>query len=60
MGPSDRGGTPLSFADWEQARLFWRKLRPAVPEEAIESRLVHALRKDNGSGRHREAETDRD
>lgn len=36
--------TPLSFETWDEARAFWRSIRPNVTEEAIESRVVNSLR----------------
>ena len=40
--------TPLSFANWDEARAFWRKLRPTVAEDAIDSRVRHSMREDGG------------
>ncbi|WP_295473352.1 alpha/beta hydrolase [uncultured Pseudomonas sp.] len=36
--------TPLVFADWNAAREFWRRARPGLTEEGIESRLAHSMR----------------
>ena len=41
-------GTPDSFADWASARAFWRSIRPDVTAAAIDSRVEHSLREENG------------
>jgi len=40
--------TPDSFADWSTARAFWRSIRPRVTAAAIDSRVEHSLREENG------------
>jgi pimeloyl-ACP methyl ester carboxylesterase len=37
---------PTRFADWSEARLYWRKLRPNVGDAAIEERLWESMRAD--------------
>ena len=36
--------TPMSFSTWEEARAFWRSIRPNVTEEALSSRVENSLR----------------
>lgn len=41
---------PTRFADWPEARSYWRRLRPNVSDSAIEERLFESMRADpNGS-----------
>lgn len=41
---------PTRFADWGEARAYWRKLRPNVGDAAIEERLWESMRRqDDGS-----------
>lgn len=35
--------TPLSFNLWDEAAAFWKKLRPLIDEQGIQSRLQHTL-----------------
>ena len=35
--------TPLSFNSWDEAAAFWKKLRPLIDEQGIQSRLQHTL-----------------
>lgn len=35
--------TPLSFDDWQDAAIFWKKLRPLINEDGIQSRLKNTL-----------------
>lgn len=35
---------PVRFADWAEARAYWRRLRPTVSEAAIEERLFESMR----------------
>ncbi|WP_246465399.1 alpha/beta fold hydrolase [Novosphingobium jiangmenense] len=37
---------PTRFADWVEARAYWRKLRPNVSDAAIEERLWESMRAD--------------
>jgi esterase len=41
--------TPTVFADWAQARAFWRLIRPNVTEAAIESRVANSMREEGGT-----------
>ncbi|MBE0628940.1 MAG: alpha/beta fold hydrolase, partial [Burkholderia vietnamiensis] len=38
--------TPDGFATWADARAFWRRQRPNLPEAALDSRVAHSLRED--------------
>lgn len=38
---------PTRFADWGEARSYWRKLRPNVGDAAIEERLWESMRADS-------------
>lgn len=38
--------TPDGFASWDDARAFWRRQRPTIPEAALDSRVAHSLRED--------------
>ena len=40
--------TPLSFASWDEATVFWQKLRPLIDEQGIQSRLQHTLVEKDG------------
>jgi len=42
--------TPASFADWAEAKAFWRRQRPLISEEALLSRLQHSLKEGEGGG----------
>lgn len=42
--------TPDAFDTWEQARAFWRRQRPNISEDALQSRVEHSL-KDDADGR---------
>lgn len=42
--------TPASFGNWDEATVFWRKLRPNISEAALQSRVMHSL-KQGGDGR---------
>jgi len=35
--------TPAGFADWEAAREFWRRARPGISTQALDSRLAHSM-----------------
>lgn len=37
--------TPLRFDNWDEARAFWRSIRPNVTEQAIESRVANSLQR---------------
>jgi pimeloyl-ACP methyl ester carboxylesterase len=39
----EMAGLPQEFADWAEARAYWRKLRPSVSEDALEQRLSESL-----------------
>lgn len=36
--------TPLTFDTLDEARAFWRSIRPNVTDEAIESRVAHSMK----------------
>lgn len=38
---------PTRFADWAEARAYWRRLRPNVSDAAIEERLWESMRADS-------------
>lgn len=40
--------TPLSFTSWENAAAFWKKLRPLIDDNGIQSRLDNTLIEKNG------------
>ncbi len=40
--------TPMSFADWDAARAFWRSARPNLGEAGLASRLAHSMCEDGG------------
>jgi len=40
--------TPLSFSSWNEAAAFWKKLRPLIDEQGIQSRLHHTLLEKDG------------
>lgn len=40
--------TPADFADWGEARRFWRAIRPNVTEAAIDSRVANSLHETGG------------
>lgn len=40
--------TPMSFPSWDEAKAFWRSVRPNVTEEAIASRVANSLREFEG------------
>lgn len=37
---------PRDFADWSEARAYWRRTRPTVGEKGLEQRLAESLRED--------------
>lgn len=37
---------PMSFASWDEARAYWRRMRPTVSEAAIDDRLIESLIED--------------
>jgi len=39
---------PASFADWGEARAYWRKLRPNISVSALEERLSESMRESDG------------
>lgn len=41
---AEMAALPLSFANWAEAREYWRKARPSVSNEAREERLAESLR----------------
>lgn len=47
---AEMAGLPKHFADWAEARAYWRKLRPGVSELAIEERLFESMRADAAGG----------
>lgn len=40
--------TPLEFASWQEAEVFWRISRPNLTEEALQARLQNSFREQNG------------
>ncbi|MBI0330536.1 alpha/beta fold hydrolase [Burkholderia plantarii] len=40
--------TPGAFASWDDARAFWRRQRPNITESALDSRLAHSLKEEQG------------
>lgn len=47
---AEMAALPTHFGDWAQARAYWRKLRPNVPDAAIEERLFESMRPDGEGG----------
>lgn len=47
---AEMAALPTRFADWAEARAYWRKLRPGVPDAAIEERLFESMRGDDAGG----------
>ena len=41
---AEMAALPMRFADWAEARAYWRSARPTVSEEALEQRLSESLR----------------
>lgn len=42
--------TPSSFATWSEAIAFWRRIRPDISAEALQSRVMHSLKQsDDGT-----------
>jgi len=41
---AEMAALPKRFADWGEARAYWRKLRPGVSDAAIEERLFESMR----------------
>lgn len=47
---AEMAALPTFFADWAEARSYWRRLRPGVSDAAIEERLFESMRvDDNGA-----------
>lgn len=44
---AEMAALPTRFADWAEARAYWRKLRPNVGDSAIEERLWESMRADD-------------
>ncbi|WP_144097350.1 alpha/beta fold hydrolase [Croceicoccus sediminis] len=44
---AEMAALPRRFADWGEARAYWRKLRPGVADAAIEERLFESMREDD-------------
>lgn len=44
---AEMAALPTRFADWAEARAYWRKLRPNVSDAAIEERLFESMRADD-------------
>ena len=40
--------TPLVFNDWAEAEIFWKKLRPLINQQGVQSRLQNTLIEQNG------------
>jgi len=47
---AEMAALPTRFADWGEARAYWRKLRPGVSEAAIEERLFESMRTADPAG----------
>jgi pimeloyl-ACP methyl ester carboxylesterase len=47
---SEMAALPTRFADWAEARAYWRKLRPGVSDSSIEERLFESMRADTDGG----------
>jgi pimeloyl-ACP methyl ester carboxylesterase len=47
---AEMAALPTRFADWAEARAYWRKLRPNLADAAIEERLFESMRADAGGG----------
>jgi pimeloyl-ACP methyl ester carboxylesterase len=47
---AEMAALPTRFADWAEARAYWRKLRPGVSDAAIEERLFESMRTDGKGG----------
>ncbi|MGZ5860201.1 MAG: alpha/beta fold hydrolase [Croceibacterium sp.] len=47
---AEMAALPTRFADWSEARAYWRKLRPNVGDEAIEERLSESMRAEDDGG----------
>lgn len=47
---AEMAAMPARFADWADARAYWRKLRPGVPDAAIEERLFESMRPSGDGG----------
>lgn len=47
---SEMAALPTRFADWAEARAYWRKLRPGVSDSAIEERLFESMRAGSEGG----------
>jgi pimeloyl-ACP methyl ester carboxylesterase len=43
---AEMAALPTRFADWTEARAYWRKLRPNVSDAAVEERLWESMRAD--------------
>lgn len=41
---AEMAALPANFANWGEARAYWRRARPSVGEEALEQRLAESLR----------------
>ncbi|WP_309751791.1 alpha/beta hydrolase [Novosphingobium sp.] len=47
---AEMAALPTRFADWAEARAYWRKLRPGVSNAAIEERLFESMRPGTADG----------
>ncbi|MWV26851.1 alpha/beta fold hydrolase [Aurantiacibacter rhizosphaerae] len=47
---AEMNALPTRFANWAEARAYWRKLRPNVSDAAIEERLFESMREGEGEG----------
>jgi pimeloyl-ACP methyl ester carboxylesterase len=47
---AEMAALPACFDDWAEARAYWRKLRPNVPDAPIEERLFESMRADEAGG----------
>lgn len=45
---AEMAALPLDFADWAEARAYWRRTRPSVSVAALEQRLWESLRETGG------------
>ena len=43
---AEMAAMPTRFSSWQEARAYWRKLRPGVADAAIEERLFESMRED--------------
>lgn len=39
--------TPAEFSGWDEARTFWRRIRPKISEQSLASRVTETLKEDS-------------